>query len=174
VNLLLPKMRAQETSSRIVMISSRYHTNARLNINDMHFSGRSSSTPSSGSSSSSSGMFSHWNRFCPRTAYANSKLATILFARALALRLEDTNVVAVALHPGRVSTSLRKNFAPEEVCNYVLLTIFQYFESIWVLSGGSITHFQDIRGREIDRARSVHGYLCLHRPGNYPHVRLLL
>ena len=131
VNLLLPKMRAQETSSRIVMVSSRYHVNARMNINDLHFSGSSNSTTSSNSSGSSSGQTSQSSRYCPLIAYANSKLATILFARALSMRLEDTNVVAVALHPGKIFTSFRKHFIPEEVPHvyeYICMTIFQYDE----------------------------------------------
>jgi NAD(P)-dependent dehydrogenase (short-subunit alcohol dehydrogenase family) len=37
-------------------------------------------------------------------AYAQSKLANVLFTRALAKRLADTNVTANAVHPGPVST----------------------------------------------------------------------
>ena len=124
VNLLLPKMKAQPSNSRIVVVSSRYHANARLDINDLHFSSSGGSSSRSNnnntsSSSSSSNQSSQPHRYCPRIAYANSKLATILFIRALAQRLEDTQVIAVALHPGRVSTSFRKHFIPEEVYIYV-------------------------------------------------------
>lgn len=149
VNLLLPKMKAQLSSSRIVVVSSRYHTNARLDINDLHFSGSSTSNTSSSTSSSSSRP----NRYCPRIAHANSKLASILFARALALRLEDTPVIAVALHPGRVSTPLRKHFIPEEVmymyiCMYVRR--FQYFKCIHM---DADVHMY---GRVFDRSFSRH------------------
>lgn len=42
-------------------------------------------------------------------AYSNSKLANILFTRELAKRLEGTNVTANVLHPGVVSSELRRN-----------------------------------------------------------------
>jgi NAD(P)-dependent dehydrogenase (short-subunit alcohol dehydrogenase family) len=51
----------------------------------------------------------HRGRYHPWRAYAESKLANILHARALAARLEGTGVVAHSLHPGSVAT----NFAGE-------------------------------------------------------------
>eukprot|EP01036_Dinobryon_divergens_P024068 gene24068-32484_t len=77
VNLLLPKMKAQLSSSRIVVVSS-------------------------------------------------SKLAIILFARALALRLEETQVIAVALHPGRGVRSLifKTFFADKSIPQGVATTIY--------------------------------------------------
>ncbi len=42
-------------------------------------------------------------------AYSQSKLANILFTRALAQRLEDTGVTVNALHPGFVNTGFAKN-----------------------------------------------------------------
>lgn len=87
-NLLLPKMKAQLTMSRIIIVSSMYHIYANLYVNDLHFKN------------------SRYNRW---TAYANSKLANILFMKALAIRLEHSNVSTVALHPGITATNLLRN-----------------------------------------------------------------
>jgi NAD(P)-dependent dehydrogenase (short-subunit alcohol dehydrogenase family) len=103
-NLLLPKMKAQLTKSRVVVVASMYHISAKLIISDMHFNNPD-------------------NTYTPWKAYANSKLANVLFVRALATRLEDTNVVAVALHPGIVSTNLFKHVVPEKVTPSLLCCV---------------------------------------------------
>jgi NAD(P)-dependent dehydrogenase (short-subunit alcohol dehydrogenase family) len=41
-------------------------------------------------------------------AYSNSKLANVLFTRALAARLEGTGVTVNAVHPGVIATSLSR------------------------------------------------------------------
>lgn len=45
----------------------------------------------------------------PAKAYARSKLANILFAKELAVRLKDTNVTVNSLHPGAVGTNIGVN-----------------------------------------------------------------
>jgi NAD(P)-dependent dehydrogenase (short-subunit alcohol dehydrogenase family) len=52
----------------------------------------------------------HRGRYDPWRVYAESKLANILHARALATRFEGSGVVAHSLHPGAVAT----NFAGED------------------------------------------------------------
>ena len=47
--------------------------------------------------------------YSPMGAYATSKLANILFTRALAKRLQDTAVTATCLHPGFVRTNFGRN-----------------------------------------------------------------
>lgn len=47
----------------------------------------------------------HRGRYHPWRVYAESKLANVLHARALATRLEGSGVVAHALHPGSVATN---------------------------------------------------------------------
>ena len=42
-------------------------------------------------------------------AYQTSKLATILFTRELARRLQDTTVTASAFHPGNVATDIARD-----------------------------------------------------------------
>jgi NAD(P)-dependent dehydrogenase (short-subunit alcohol dehydrogenase family) len=44
----------------------------------------------------------------PFLAYAQSKLANVLFTRALAGRLKDTQVTVNALHPGTINTELTR------------------------------------------------------------------
>ena len=43
-------------------------------------------------------------------AYCQSKLANILFTKSLAKRLEGTDVIVNALHPGAVNTEIPRNF----------------------------------------------------------------
>jgi len=73
--------------ARILCVSSRAHRDAKLSLDDLqleqHYAG--------------------WK------AYANSKLANVLFTRALARRLDREKVVVHALHPGVVSTRFAIN-----------------------------------------------------------------
>ena len=45
-------------------------------------------------------------------AYAESKLANVLFTRELARRLKESGVTANSLHPGAISTELQKTYSP--------------------------------------------------------------
>ena len=85
-NLLLDKMLAAE-AARIVNVSSEAHRLGHINFQDMH-------TP---------------KKYSAFTAYADSKLANILFTYELDKRLELTNITANCLHPGVVAT----NFAQQ-------------------------------------------------------------
>ena len=85
-NLLLDCLKAS-TSARIVNVSSEAHRRARLDFTDWQGQHR----------------YSGWR------AYARSKLANILFTYELARRLEGTEVVANALHPGFVATNFGRN-----------------------------------------------------------------
>ena len=49
----------------------------------------------------------HYSRY---NAYFKSKLANVLFTRALAKRLSGTNVTANSVHPGAVATELSRHF----------------------------------------------------------------
>ena len=88
--LLLDRLASSATPgqpARVLCVSSRAHREARLRIDDLqaeqHYAG--------------------WR------AYSNSKLANILFTRALAGRLDPAKVVVHALHPGVVSTRFALN-----------------------------------------------------------------
>jgi len=88
--LLLDRLASSATPgspARIINVSSRAHTHARLEMDDL-------------------GMtrgYGGWR------AYANSKLCNILFTRALAGRVNATRVVVHAMHPGVVTTRFATN-----------------------------------------------------------------
>lgn len=73
--------------ARIVNVASRAHRDARLSLDDLQLV----------------------ERYKPWRAYANSKLANVLFTRALAQRLDPSKIVVHALHPGVVSTRFATN-----------------------------------------------------------------
>lgn len=78
---LLPLLRAS-APARIVNVSSAAHQSASMNFDDIQFEKH----------------YSGWN------AYAQSKLANLLFTYELADRLQDSDVTVNALHPGFVNT----------------------------------------------------------------------
>lgn len=69
--------------ARIVSTSSGAHAAGRLDLDDLSWS----------------------RRYSAFAAYANSKLANILFTRELARRLEGSGVTANCFHPGGVNTA---------------------------------------------------------------------
>jgi NAD(P)-dependent dehydrogenase (short-subunit alcohol dehydrogenase family) len=73
--------------ARIVTTASIAHKSAKISFDDL-LAGR---------------------EYSPMGAYATSKLANILFTRALAKRLQDTAVTATCLHPGLVRTNFGRN-----------------------------------------------------------------
>jgi retinol dehydrogenase 12 len=85
-NLLFDRLRAS-AAARIVNVSSEAHRGARLDFGDLQGQHR----------------YRGWR------AYAQSKLANILFTYELARRLEGTGVVTNALHPGFVATNFGRN-----------------------------------------------------------------
>ncbi len=87
-NLLLDMLKAS-APSRIVNVASDAHYKGRMNFDDLNLA----------------------NNYNGLQAYAQSKLANVLFTRELARRLEGTNVTANALHPGVVSTSIGQKHA---------------------------------------------------------------
>lgn len=87
-NLLLPTIKGS-SPARIVTVASRAHRQQRIDFQDL--------------------MSTHGYKVM-RT-YGRSKLANILFTRALATRLAGTRVTANALHPGIVETGLGQNNA---------------------------------------------------------------
>lgn len=87
-NLLLDTLKAS-APARIVNVASRAHRGARINFADLQERQR----------------YSGWR------AYAQSKLANILFTYELARRLEGAGVTANTLHPGFVATNFGRNNA---------------------------------------------------------------
>ena len=82
-NLLLDRLHAS-APARVITTSSDAHRSGVLDIDDLEGERR----------------WSSWS------AYSNSKLANVLFTRALASRLQDTAITANSLHPGVIRTRL--------------------------------------------------------------------
>ncbi|MBI3988380.1 MAG: SDR family oxidoreductase [candidate division NC10 bacterium] len=85
-NLLLDTLRAN-LPARIVNVSSEAHRGAQINFADLQGAQR----------------YSGWR------AYAQSKLANLLFTYELARRLEGSGITANAVHPGFVATNFGRN-----------------------------------------------------------------
>ncbi|MDF2836131.1 MAG: short-chain dehydrogenase [Paenibacillus sp.] len=84
--LLLDRIKQSE-QGRIVVVASGAYKAGRIRFEDPHFS----------------------KGFNVASGYAQSKLANILFARALAKRLAGTSATVNSLHPGAVATSIGVN-----------------------------------------------------------------
>ncbi len=82
---LLLDLIKKSPEGRIINVSSGIHYRGYLDINDPEFRHKS---------------------YHSINAYAQSKVANILFTRALAKRLKDTNITVNALAPGWVNTGL--------------------------------------------------------------------
>eukprot|EP00884_Botryococcus_braunii_P023186 jgi/Botrbrau1/9551/Bobra.0089s0010.1 len=87
---VLPKLKKQGFPSRIVAVSGDAYKAGTMDLQDLHFK--------------------HGRKYGRVTAYAQSKLANILFVRELAERCKGTQVSAFSLHPGVIKTSLGRSF----------------------------------------------------------------
>ena len=96
---LLPLLKAS-APSRVVVLSSKLHYQGKMVWDDLQFERR---------------------KFSGTSAYNQSKLANVLFTKALARRLEGTGVTVNAVHPGVVATELSRAFPK------VLAKIFNFF-----------------------------------------------
>lgn len=88
-NLLRPTLEAS-APARVITVSSTAHRGARLDFDDLQLE----------------------RRYAAMLAYANSKLANILFTTELARRLDGTGVSANCLHPGTVRTNFGQTGSP--------------------------------------------------------------
>ena len=82
-HLLLPKLQAAP-QGRVVNVSSMAHAGGRIDLDDLHLA----------------------RGYTGRDAYANAKLANVLFTFELARRLGPAPVTVNALHPGVIATKL--------------------------------------------------------------------
>jgi NAD(P)-dependent dehydrogenase (short-subunit alcohol dehydrogenase family) len=82
-HLLLPVLR-KTPQARIINVSSNAYAQGRLDLNDLHLN----------------------KRYQGFKAYANSKLAIVLFTLELAKRLQDSGITVNAVHPGHVATNI--------------------------------------------------------------------
>lgn len=87
-NLLRPLLVAS-APARVITVSSAAHYKGEIDLDDLHLE----------------------RVYAPYRAYRRSKLANVLFTRALARRLAGTGVTANAVHPGVIATGLLGNLA---------------------------------------------------------------
>jgi len=114
-NLLLDEIRAGK--GRVVTVSSGMHLYGTIDFDDLQ----------------------NEKNYGPRSAYANSKLANVLFANELARRLEGTGVISLSLHPGIIATGLHREQDKEHA-----LLMFVFYHTILgqvgkTLEGGAQT-----------------------------------
>ncbi|MFO0603537.1 MAG: SDR family oxidoreductase [Polyangiales bacterium] len=130
---LLPLLKAS-APARVVVLSSTLHFRGKMQWDDLQ---------------SERGGFSG-----PR-AYNQSKLANVLFANALARRLEGTGVVVNSVHPGVVATELVRDYPK------LLVKIFQLFLltpaqgaacSLFVAADPSV---EKVTGKYFEKSREV-------------------
>jgi NAD(P)-dependent dehydrogenase (short-subunit alcohol dehydrogenase family) len=82
-NLLLDVLKAS-APARVIGVSSDVHRGARLDFDDLQFERR---------------------RYVPMQAYAQSKLANVVWSAELARRFAGTKVTSNALHPGVIASN---------------------------------------------------------------------
>lgn len=85
-NLLLDQLKAPP-AARVINVSSQTHRYGTINFDDL-------------------GLEQNFN---PMKAYAQSKLANLMFTYELSRRLAGTRVTVNALHPGGIATNFGKN-----------------------------------------------------------------
>ncbi len=101
--LLLPVLK-KSAPSRVVILSSCFHDKAqgrigKIDFDDLNFEKK---------------KYDGWE------AYAQSKLANLLYAKHLAKKLANTEVLAFSVHPGWVRTNLIRNWIPVWAQNTLL------------------------------------------------------
>ncbi len=93
--------------SRIVTTASHAHRGAKISFDDLQAT----------------------RKYSPMGAYGASKLANILFTRALAKRLQGTEVTATCLHPGFVRTNFGRNVDMPPLLKQIFAVIARFARS---------------------------------------------
>jgi NAD(P)-dependent dehydrogenase (short-subunit alcohol dehydrogenase family) len=114
--LLMPIL-IDNAPSRIIVVSSDLHAGPPLNYQALEHM-----------SSTASNAKKDWGMM---RSYQQSKLANVLFARALASRYNDKQITAYSLHPGVINTNL--------TANVPLSGVFKMFFKKKTLSQGAAT-----------------------------------
>ncbi|MCC1496953.1 SDR family oxidoreductase [Alcanivorax sp. 1008] len=138
-NLLLPALRAGK--GRVVTVASGAHKAGRMHWADLQLS----------------------RGYFVLRSYAQSKLANILFTKALAARVEADGIHANCLHPGAVSTSIwpERNWVEKAFSKVLRLFLISAEKgartSIWLASGdvggkASGSYFENCREKTPSRA----------------------
>lgn len=93
-NLLLDRLAAAPDGARVISTASMVYRRGRLDLGDLDSTGL---------------------RYRSQRAYAQSKLATILFTQELARRMQGEGVTASAFHPGVVATDVSRDSSVNRV-----------------------------------------------------------
>jgi retinol dehydrogenase-13 len=144
--LLLPALE-RGAPSRVVNVSSCYHDVAqgrqgRIDFDDMHFARR---------------PYDGWE------AYAQSKLANVLHARALATRVREKGITAVSVHPGWVRTNLARSTMPLWVQNTVMRPVFRLAGMIEPWEGAQTTLHALLAPEVLSHAGAYFSQLGMYR-----------
>lgn len=142
-NLLLDVLQAsahpeQGRRTRIVNVASAIHYRARINFDDV-------------------GLRHGYN---PLTAYAQSKLANVMFTYELARRLQNTGVTANAVHPGDVRTHLIAQnggafkWIAQPLWNLIAISVQQGADPVVYLA--SSPDVEGVTGKYFDQRRERH------------------
>lgn len=138
-NLLLPALRAGK--GRVITVASGAHKAGKMNWSDLQLT----------------------RGYFVLRSYAQSKLANILFTKALAARVEEEGIHANCLHPGAVSTNIwpERNWLEKAFSNVLRLFLITAEKgartSIWLASGdvggkASGSYFENCREKTPSRA----------------------
>ena len=103
-NLLLPVIKVTP-NARILNLASDAHYSGVIDLDDLQ----------------------NEKRYFGFKAYANSRLATVLFTQELAERLVDTRVTVNALHPGHVATGIWNLWPKQKRLQSVLNKVLNMF-----------------------------------------------
>jgi NAD(P)-dependent dehydrogenase (short-subunit alcohol dehydrogenase family) len=157
-DLLLPCLE-KTPQARILCLSSAYHDVAmgkkgRIDLDDLHFETR---------------KYHGW------TSYAQSKLANLMHAKSLARHLEGTDVTAVSVHPGWVSTNLMRHTAPLFVTKLLMRPLFALLGEISPWKGAQSTLYAALADDVVQHngryyAQSMRGAGKEHGKGGWPMV----
>jgi retinol dehydrogenase 12 len=132
-HLLLETLK-QAAPSRIVNVSSNAHAQGKLDFDDLKLERKFGGFP----------------------AYARSKLANLVAARELALRLEGSGVTLNSVHPGGVASNFNKDFKGAAKIIFGLVKLFLsppekgaqtplYLASARALEGVTARYFVDLK-----------------------------
>ncbi|GIJ85018.1 hypothetical protein Asppvi_003873 [Aspergillus pseudoviridinutans] len=93
VKLLLPKIQAAGPSSSIIIVASSAVRSGQVNFDDVGYK--------------------KGETYDPLVAYGQSNAARVMFAKALAEKLEGQKIRVYSIDPGAVQSGLQRHFTPE-------------------------------------------------------------
>ena len=130
---LLPLLQ-KSAPSRVVVLSSKLHYRGKMEWDDLQYEKR---------------------RYSSLAAYSQSKLANVLFTRALAWRLEGTGVTVNAVHPGVVGTELTRDYPKFLVKLYHLFVLTPEKGAACSLHVATAPELAGVTGEYFDNSRII-------------------